>query len=106
VGANFGSGSSRQHAVDCFRALGCSCVAARSFGAIYKRNAINSGFPILIIEEINLEALETGDNVEIDTGSGAISKDGTQIGKVQQMSTVQKDILKAGNVFEYAKTLG
>jgi len=105
AGANFGSGSSRQHAVDCFRALGCSCVAAQSFGAIYKRNAINSGFPILIVEDINLDALETGDNVVIDTDTGAISKNGTQVGKVQQMSTVQKDILKAGNIFEYAKTL-
>lgn len=105
AGANFGSGSSRQHAVDCFRALGCSCVAAKSFGAIYKRNAINSGFPILIIEDIDMDALATGDNVEIDTDAGMIAKNGSQVGKLQEMSTVQKDILKAGNVFEYAKTL-
>jgi 3-isopropylmalate/(R)-2-methylmalate dehydratase small subunit len=105
AGENFGSGSSRQHAVDCFRALGCSCIAARSFGAIYKRNAINSGFSILVIEYIEQGALATGDNVVIDTDACTISKDGNTVGKTQQMSAVQKDILKAGNIFEYAKTL-
>ena len=105
VGANFGSGSSRQHAVDCFRALGCSCVVAKSFGAIYKRNAINSGFPILIVEDIDLSELATGDSVKIDTDACRVTKDGKPVGKIQEMSTVQKDILRAGNVFEYAKTL-
>ncbi|MFQ6618076.1 MAG: 3-isopropylmalate dehydratase small subunit 2, partial [Fidelibacterota bacterium] len=45
VGKNFGSGSSRQHAVDCFKSLGISLIIGQSFGAIYKRNAINSGLP-------------------------------------------------------------
>ena len=49
TGKNFGAGSSRQQAVDCFRALGLSAVIAESFGAIYKRNAINSGFPIVAL---------------------------------------------------------
>ncbi|MFC2121457.1 aconitase/3-isopropylmalate dehydratase large subunit family protein, partial [Bacteroidota bacterium] len=42
---NFGSGSSRQQAVDCFKSLGIQCVIAESFGAIYERNAINAAFP-------------------------------------------------------------
>ncbi len=105
AGQNFGSGSSRQHAVDCFVALETSCLAAQSFGAIYKRNAINSGFPILTIKDIELAKIQTGDIVEMDTEAGTIKKDGQQIGSLEQMSTVQKDILKAGNVFEYAKTL-
>jgi 3-isopropylmalate/(R)-2-methylmalate dehydratase small subunit len=105
AGENFGSGSSRQHAVDCFRAQGCSCVAARSFGAIYRRNAINSGFPILVIEELDLSSLNTGDIVHMDSDTSVISKDGNPIGKLQKMSAVQKDILRVGNIFEYAKTL-
>lgn len=105
AGENFGSGSSRQHAVDCFRARGCSCIAARSFGAIYKRNAINSGFPILIIEELDLPALNTGDVIQMDSNSTIISKEGKPIGKLQKMPAVQKDILRAGNIFEYAKGL-
>ncbi len=105
TGQNFGSGSSRQHAVDCFAALKVSCVAAQSFGAIYKRNAINSGFPILTVKEIDLAKLKSGDTVEMDSEAGTIKKDDIIIGKLEPLSTVQKDILKAGNVFEYAKTL-
>ena len=45
-GKNFGSGSSRQQAVDCFISLGVQCVLSESFGAIYERNAINAAFPI------------------------------------------------------------
>ena len=105
TGQNFGSGSSRQHAVDCFAALKVACVAAQSFGAIYKRNAINSGYPILTITEIDPGKIQTGDTVEMDTDAGTIKKDSEIIGRLEPLSTVQKDILKAGNVFEYAKTL-
>ncbi len=105
TGQNFGSGSSRQHAVDCFAALKVSCVAAQSFGAIYKRNAINSGFPILTIKEIDLAKVKAGDIIGMDSDEGTIKKDGNLVGKLEPLSTVQKDILKAGNVFEYAKTL-
>jgi 3-isopropylmalate dehydratase small subunit len=105
TGQNFGSGSSRQHAVDCFVALKTVCVAAQSFGAIYKRNAINSGFPILTITELDLGQVKTGDIVEMDSDTGTLKTDGKVIGKLEPLSTVQKDILKAGNVFEYAKTL-
>ncbi len=105
TGQNFGSGSSRQHAVDCFAALKIICVAAQSFGAIYKRNAINSGFPILTIKDIDLAKVKSGDIVEMDSEAGTIKAGGQAIGKLKPLSTVQKDILKAGNVFEYAKTL-
>jgi 3-isopropylmalate dehydratase small subunit len=44
---NFGAGSSRQQAVDCFLSIGISCILAESFGAIYERNAINAALPIL-----------------------------------------------------------
>ena len=57
AGKNFGSGSSRQQAVDCFVSLGVQCVVAESFGAIYERNAINAAFPMLVLNQIDeLEA--------------------------------------------------
>ncbi len=105
VGDNFGSGSSRQQAVDCFDDLGIICILARSYGAIYKRNAINSGYPILTIMELNLSELQSGDIINIDTDTGTIEKDGQVIGRIQPLSTVQKDILAAGNVFEYARKM-
>ena len=47
AGRNFGAGSSRQHAVGCFISLKIGLILAPSFGAIYFRNAVNSGFPVL-----------------------------------------------------------
>ncbi len=105
VGGNFGSGSSRQQAVDCFASLGVSCILAESYGAIYKRNAINSGFPILTLEELDLGSLRNFDELAVDLKSGEIRKGGSLVGKTQPFSTVQMDIYKAGNIFEYGKTL-
>lgn len=41
AGRNFGAGSSRQQAVDCFVSLNIGLIIAPSFGAIYFRNAVN-----------------------------------------------------------------
>lgn len=111
VGANFGSGSSRQQAVDCFVALSVSCVIAESYGAIYKRNAINSGFPILTIRRVNTvddsagDRLKNGDEVEVDLASGVIKNGGKNVGELAPMSKVQMDIYRAGNLFEFAKDI-
>ena len=98
VGKNFGCGSSRQQAVDCFKALGISVILAESFGAIYERNAINSGMPILVSEDIT-KKIHQKDKVTIDFSTGTI-KDITQ-GKTVQgkpFSQVQKDIYLRGGL--------
>ncbi len=106
AGENFGSGSSRQQAVDCFKALGIALIIAKSFGAIYKRNAINSALPI--IEARNIEEIEAkdGDEIEVDIDTGLIVN--LSNGKktyAKPFSNVQKEILEAGGLFEYAKKL-
>jgi 3-isopropylmalate dehydratase small subunit len=98
VGKNFGCGSSRQQAVDCFKALGISVIVAESFGAIYERNAINSGMPILTAEGITKKIHEK-DIVSIDFTTGII-KDKTQ-GKTYQakpFSEAQKEIYLRGGL--------
>jgi 3-isopropylmalate/(R)-2-methylmalate dehydratase large subunit len=65
TGKNFGAGSSRQQAVDCFESLGVSAIVAESFGAIYERNAINTGFPIVAADLLS-EELENGQEIEVD----------------------------------------
>lgn len=72
TGKNFGSGSSRQQAVDCFVSLGVLCVVAESFGAIYERNAINAAFPIFATGEIDTLKLEDGDRLKLNFESGMI----------------------------------
>ncbi len=106
AGRNFGSGSSRQQAVDCFTSLGVSLLIAESFGAIYRRNAINSGFPILVCPGILHEAkgsLSTGDTIEVDLRTGEIRKDGKVAVRAEPFSDVQLGIFEAGGLFNYAR---
>ena len=72
---NFGAGSSRQQAVDCFLSLGISCILAESYGAIYERNAINAALPVLtykpgVIEEAGIV---NGDRVVIHFTKGTLT---------------------------------
>lgn len=71
VGKNFGCGSSRQQAVDCFKALGISIIIAESFGSIYERNAINSGLPILTVEECS-KIIHHHDILSVDFLTGIV----------------------------------
>lgn len=72
TGKNFGSGSSRQQAVDCFISLGIQCVLAESFGAIYERNAINAAFPIVTSDRIDALNLKDGDELHLNFKTGEI----------------------------------
>ncbi len=107
AGANFGAGSSRQQAVDCFRALEVGAVVAESFGAIYKRNAINSGFPIVTFPDLAEQAhyFKSGDEVEIDFETGEIVVNGERTFHAEPFSKVQMDIYQAGDLFTYGRTL-
>ncbi len=71
TGKNFGCGSSRQQAVDCFKSLGVTLVLAESFGAIYERNAINAAMPILTYKPED-GFFNDGDQIEVDIISGVI----------------------------------
>ena len=70
-GANFGCGSSREHAPISIRACGVRCVIAASFARIFYRNAINIGFPILECPEA-AAAIGNGDTVSVDFATGKI----------------------------------
>ena len=70
-GANFGCGSSREHAPISIRACGVRCVIAASFARIFYRNAINIGFPILECPEA-AAAINNGDTVSVDFATGKI----------------------------------
>ena len=75
TGKNFGSGSSRQQAVDCFVALGVQAVVARSFGAIYERNAINAAFPVLTYSSLEKIDLKDHDVLTINLLTGEVVND-------------------------------
>jgi len=101
VGENFGAGSSRQHAVDCFLALGIAAIVGKSFGAIYKRNAINSGLPLLELPDMPLDALRSQDRVTVDLETGEISgPDGSLLAQAKPLSKVALEIYQAGGLLK------
>ena len=71
-GANFGCGSSREHAPIAIKHSGISCVIAKTFARIFFRNAINIGLAILECPEAS-ERISDGDEVAIDFDTGLIT---------------------------------
>jgi homoaconitate hydratase family protein/3-isopropylmalate dehydratase small subunit len=101
TGKNFGCGSSRQQAVDCFKALGVSMVIAESFGAIYERNAINSAFPVMAATDIKKLDLKNGEKIEVDLITGQIKKISTsEAVKGIPFSNIQLEIYQRGGLLE------
>ena len=100
VQKNFGSGSSRQQAVDGYKALGISCIIAESYGAIYERNAINAAMPIMSYENLEGLDLEDGNILKVDFESGIIENKtkGTKL-QANPFSEVQLEIYKTGGLF-------
>jgi 3-isopropylmalate/(R)-2-methylmalate dehydratase small subunit len=70
-GSNFGCGSSREQAVTCLKMAGVGAIIGKSFARIYFRNCINNALPALTCAEA-VEALEDGDEVEVDLQAGEI----------------------------------
>ncbi|MEO0020958.1 MAG: aconitase/3-isopropylmalate dehydratase large subunit family protein [candidate division WOR-3 bacterium] len=70
TGANFGAGSSRQQAVDCFKSLGIALIIARSFGAIYFRNAVNAGLAVMTADL--MDYVQNGDQIQVNLKTGEI----------------------------------
>ncbi len=90
---NFGAGSSRQQAVDCFKALGVQAIIAESFGAIYERNAINAAFPILTYKTLEELELSQRDKIRVDFVTGEITNlNNDKTTQISGFSKVQTEI--------------
>lgn len=98
TGKNFGAGSSRQQAVDCFKSLGISLILAESFGAIYERNAINAGMPIMIADLVHA-GIESGEEIQVDFVSGQITRSRTgDLFQGQPFAPIQLKIYQRGGL--------
>ena len=71
-GENFGCGSSREHAPIAIKAVGISCVIAKSFARIFYRNAFNMGLPIFESAELWAAIIE-GEEISLDSSHGKIN---------------------------------
>lgn len=71
AGKNFGCGSSREHAPLAIKAVGISCVIAKTFARIFYRNAFNIGLPILECADAS-DRIEEGQEIEVNLNTGEI----------------------------------
>ncbi len=71
AGSNFGTGSSREEAVNVFKILGIKAIIARSFARIYFRNLINNGIPGITLNWKDA-SFSDGDLIKIDLSRGII----------------------------------
>lgn len=106
-GSNFGCGSSREHAPFALKEAGCEAVIAESFARIFYRNAIDGGFvaPFEAMERLK-DKIRTGDDLEIDTANYTITNYSTGDTHLLKPLGDVAEILKAGDVFEYARQNG
>ncbi len=100
-GKNFGCGSSREQAASCLVYAGVGAVIAKSFARIYFRNCINFGLPALTSAEA-VDALQTGDFVEIDLGNGEIRSE-RGVFQFPPLPHEITGIFEAGGLVEYTR---
>ncbi len=107
--ANFGCGSSREHAPWAFEVNGINIVIAESFARIFRQNMYNCGMiacevPAATLEELFKEFSNEKTILTVDTDKGSLNfKAG---GKEKTVSFILKDfekaLVEAGGWVEYA----
>ncbi|MBQ1388706.1 MAG: 3-isopropylmalate dehydratase small subunit [Clostridia bacterium] len=103
-GANFGCGSSREHAPIAIKAAGIDCVIAKSFARIFYRNAINIGLAILECPEAS-DKISDGDTVSIDFDTGIIYNETKQEQyQAQPFPDFIKEIINANGLLNSIKS--
>jgi aconitate hydratase len=109
-GANYGQGSSREHAALAPMYLGVRAVLTKSFARIHLANLINFGIlPLNFANENDYGKVDQGDELELDVSllnGNLILKNitkGTDIPVAHSLSSRDIAILKAGGSLGYAK---
>lgn len=95
AGKNFGCGSSREQAPEVIKALGISCIIAKSFARIFYRNALNNG--LLLLEQPRLyDEISEGDAVTV-----TVNRDVEYAGRRYPIASLPEnlvEIIRAGGL--------
>ncbi len=106
-GANFGCGSSREHAPVALGAAGAKAVVAESYARIFFRNSVATGevYPLESEGRICKEC-KTGDMVTIEIGESRLINHTT--GKEYKLKPIGDagPVIEAGGIFAYARKTG
>jgi 3-isopropylmalate/(R)-2-methylmalate dehydratase small subunit len=101
AGRNWGCGSSREQAVVCLKMKGVGAIVAKSVSRIYYRNCINEALPALTSADA-AEALQRGDEVEIDLARGEI-RSARGVFTFPPLPEAVLGIVEAGGLIEFTR---
>lgn len=101
AGANFGCGSSREHAAIIIKMSGVRAVLAKSFARIFYRNAINVGLTVI---ECDTDKIKSEDELKLHLEEGMI-KNLTQDTAIEfhALPKFMLTILNDGGLIEHVK---
>ncbi|MCL4557871.1 MAG: 3-isopropylmalate dehydratase small subunit [Deltaproteobacteria bacterium] len=101
AGANFGSGSSREHAPIAIMATGVALVIARSFARIFYRNSFNIGLPLLEVNE-DIGGIRQDTPLEVNLDTGLIKELLTnKVYRAAPVPEFMQELLSAGGLMNY-----
>ncbi len=108
-GANYGQGSSREHAALVPLYLGVRAVIAKSFARIHAANLINAGIlPLTFTDPKDYDAVNVGSILRIDDLKAALDRglvtadiDGRPVTLTCSLTDRQRNILNAGGLLKY-----
>jgi len=101
--ANFGCGSSREHAPIAIKAAGIQAVVAKSFARIFYRNAFNIGLPIFESDDASVK-ISQGDEIEIDADRGVIRNiTKGEIYTAKPIPPFMQELITAGGLIEWTR---
>ncbi|CAI5465884.1 unnamed protein product [Closterium sp. Yama58-4] len=110
-GANFGCGSSREHAPVALGAAGCRAVVAESYARIFFRNCVATGelYPVEAAEGLGVrlcEVIKSGDEVTVDLEHDLLIHHTT--GKQYALNPIGEagPVIDAGGIFNFARQSG
>ncbi len=113
-GANYGQGSSREHAALAPLYLGIKAVITKSFARIHKANLINAGIvPLTFLNEADYDKIDLQDEIKLTNIKSAIRNNteivlynktkNIHIPLVQDFSQRDRDMLIDGGLLNYTK---
>ncbi len=116
-GANYGQGSSREHAALAPMYLGVRAVITKSFSRIHHANLINAGIlPVVFRDEADFDTIEQGDHIVfsdvrkgVESGEPLVAMNTTKgltYTLVPKLSDRERRALLAGGLLNYIRSAG
>jgi 3-isopropylmalate/(R)-2-methylmalate dehydratase small subunit len=106
-GANFGCGSSREHAPFALQEAGVKAIIAESYARIFYRNCVDGGFLLPYETAVNLnKKIKTGDELELNVETNTLKNlSSGESFSLRSLGDILP-IIEAGDIFKFARHSG